>query len=56
MRKVIVRVSVSLVINMDEYADVADVINEMDYTFTDQTGKAEVEDSDILDYDVVDSK
>jgi hypothetical protein len=56
MRKIFVNVQVKLVINADEDATLSNILEEMDYSFTDQTGKADVEDSEILDWDVVDSK
>jgi len=54
--KVTVEVKVKLVITIDDGVDVGDVIGDMDYEFTDQTTQATIEDTEILDYDVVDSK
>lgn len=57
MRKVIVEVKVRLVINMDEGLEVSDVINEMEYDFTAQNdGAADIEDTEILDHELIDSK
>ena len=55
-RKVYVDVKVRLIINQDDGVETADVINEMDYSFTDTTGKATIEDTEIKDYEVTDSK
>lgn len=56
-RKVYVELKVLLVIRADDDADIhADVLNEMDYNFASTTDKAEIEDSEILDADIVDSK
>lgn len=56
MRKVYVEVKVKLIIRQDDDAKIADVIDEMDYSFADTTGKATIEDTEILDYEVTDSK
>jgi hypothetical protein len=57
MRKVTVEVKVKLVINMDEGLEVSDVIGEMEYDFTaNNEGAAHIEDMDILDHEVTDSK
>lgn len=55
-RKVIVEVKVKLTINMDEGIEVSDVINELEYDFTSTVDGADVEDTEILDHDVTDSK
>lgn len=55
-RKVYVEVKVRLVIRMDEGVEVSEVINEMDYDFSDTTGNATVEDMEILGHEVTDSK
>lgn len=56
MRKVVVETKVKLIINADDDASIDDILNEMDYSFTDQTGKANIEDTEILDWDITDSK
>jgi hypothetical protein len=57
MRKVTVEVKVKLVINMDEGLEVSDVIDEMEYDFTaNNEGAAYIEDMEILDHEVTDSK
>lgn len=55
-RKVYVDVTVRLIINMDDGVETEDVINELDYDFSDTTDKASVEDSEITDYEIIDSK
>jgi len=55
-RKVYVTVQVGLIIDMDDDAILSDVINELDYSFSDQTGKATIVDSNLEDYSVEDSK
>ena len=54
--KVTVALKVKLVMTIDDGVDVGDVIGDMDYEFIDQTTQATIEDTEILDYDVVDSK
>ena len=56
MRKVHVELKVRLVLNVDEDIGVSEVLDELDYSFADTTTKADVEDTEILDYEVLDSK
>lgn len=58
-RRVVVEVKVKLVLDMDEGVEVGEVIQEMDYNFipTSTLGpSADVLDTEILDYEVRDSK
>lgn len=55
-RKVYVEAKVKLVLRVDEGEEVSHVMDELEYTFSDTTGKAQVEDTEILDYDITDSK
>ena len=56
MRKVFVEVKVRLVIIQNEDVETSEVIDEMEYEFTDTTGKADIVDVTLEDYEVVDSK
>ena len=56
MRKVNVKVTVELLILMDEGIEVAEVIEEMDYSFVSQVEGADIEDTQILDSEVTDSR
>ena len=56
MKKVFVELKVRLVINQNEDVETSEIIDELEYDFTDTTGKADVFDSTIEDYEVVDSK
>ena len=56
MKKVFVEVKARLVINMDEGETVEEVINEMDYDFSSNSDGADIEDTQILDYEVTDAK
>jgi len=55
-RKIYVEVKVKLIIRADEGVEVGEIIDEMDYNFTDGTDKAQIEDTEILGYEVTDSK
>jgi len=55
-RKVYVDVKVRLVIRADEGQPINEVLHNMDYNFTSQTPGADIEDTDIGDWEVVDSK
>lgn len=56
-RKVTVELKVKLLINMDEGIEVADVVNEMEYMFYDPEDMgARIEDMEITDYEIIDSK
>ena len=55
-RKVYVELKVRLIVNVDEGTEIGEIVDELEYDFTDTTGKADVEDSTISDYEVTDSK
>ena len=55
-RKVHVELKVKLIFNVNEGMEISEVIDEMSYGFTDNTGAADIEDMEILDYEVTDSK
>ncbi len=56
MRTVHVKVIVDLTIKADDDVEIQEVVNELEYSFVDQTSRAEVEDSQILDFEVTDSR
>jgi len=55
-RKVYVDVKVRLVIRADEGVEIGGMIDEMEYNFISQTDGAEIEDTEIKDYEITDSK
>ena len=55
-RKVYIELKVRVIATIDEGTEVGEVVDELDYGFTDSTGKATIEDTEILDYEVTDSK
>jgi len=56
MRKVYVNVTTKIIVEADEGVDIEEVMSELDYNFEDTTGKANVIDTEITDYDITDSK
>ena len=55
-RKVYVNLTVKLIMVVDEGVEVSDVVNELDYNFSDTTGSADIEDTSIEDFEITDSK
>ena len=55
-RKVAVVVEVKLLIRSDDDIELSEIMDEMEYNFIDTTTKAEVEDTEITDYQILDSK
>lgn len=51
-RKVTVLVTLKLCLNMDEGIEVSEVMGEMDRTFTSNTDGADIEDDELMDYEV----
>ena len=56
MRTVTVKVETTLTMKVDEGVEISEVINEMEYNFSDTTTKATIEDAEITDFEVVDSR
>lgn len=56
MKKIYVNVNVRLIINANDDVDVTDVLDNMDYDFSSETDGAEIVDTEIIDYDIQDSK
>ena len=56
MRKVYVNVTVRLVIRADEGVDISNVIDEADYSFTSNNPGADIEDTEIVNTEITDSK
>lgn len=56
MDKVYVEVKIRLIIRKDSDIDVDNLIDEMEFEFTDTTTKAEIEDAEILYYNIMDVK
>ena len=56
MRKVTVKLEMHLVMLVDEGVEISDVVNELDYQVEDTTTAADILDTEIAGYEVVDSK
>jgi hypothetical protein len=56
MRKVTVKLEMQLVMLVDEGIEISQVVNELDYKVTDTTTAADILDTEITGYEVVDSK
>ena len=56
MRKVTAKLEMRLVMFVDEGVEVSEVINELDYEVKDTTTAADILDTEITGYEVVDSK
>jgi len=56
MRKVTIKLEMRVVMSVDEGIEIADVVNQLDYQVSDTTTTADILDTEITDYEVVDSK
>jgi hypothetical protein len=56
MRKVTVKLEMRLVMLVDEGVEISEVVNELDYQVNDTTTAANILDTEITDYELVDSK
>ena len=55
MRKVTIKLEIRVVMSVDEGIEISEVINELDYQVNDTTTAADVLDTEITGYEVVDS-
>ena len=49
MKTVYVKMEISLTMKVNQDVDVSEVLDEIDYVFSDTTGKAKVTDAQIMD-------
>jgi hypothetical protein len=56
MKKVYTSIVVKVVMTLEEGVEVADVIDEMDYQFNISEEQGLIEDTEIVDWEVTDSK
>jgi hypothetical protein len=56
MRKVTVKLEMRIVMSVNEGVEISEVMNELDYTVSDTTTAADILDTEITGYEVVDSK
>ncbi len=55
-RKVTVKVEVKLSMTVNDGVEVSEIIDELDYDFSDTTTQATIEDTEIIDHEVIDSR
>ena len=56
MRKVTVKLEMQVVMRVDEGVEISEVVNELDYEVKDTTTAADILDTEITGYEVIDSK
>ena len=56
MRKVTVKLEMQVVMRVNEGVEISDVVNELDYDIRDTTTAADILDTEITSYEVIDSK
>lgn len=56
MRKVYLIVHCEVIIEAEEGISISEIMDEMDYNFISQTDNVAVADTEMLDYDIIDSK
>jgi hypothetical protein len=55
MRKVTLKLEMRIVMSVDEGIEISEVVNELDYQVNDTTTAADILDTEITGYEVVDS-
>ncbi len=55
-RKLYVNLTTRLIFRVDEGSSITDVLENMDYSFTSDSDNADILETEILDWEVVDSK
>ena len=56
MRKVIIKLEMRIVMSVNEGIEISKVVNELDYQVNDTTTSANILDTEIIDYEIEDSK
>jgi hypothetical protein len=55
MRKVTIKLEMRIVMSVDEGIEISQVVDELDYQVNDTTTAADILDTEIIGYEVVDS-
>ena len=55
MRKVTIKLEMRVVMSVDEGIEISEVVNELDYQVNDTTTSADILDTEITGYEIVDS-
>ena len=56
MRKVTIKLEMRITMSVDEGVEISEVVDELDYQVNDTTTAADILDTEITGYEVVDSK
>jgi len=56
MRKVTLKLQRHVVMSVDEGVEIAEVVNELDYEINDTTTAADILDTEIINYEIKDSR
>lgn len=56
MRKVTIKLEMRVVMSVNEGIEISEVVNELDCQVSDTTTAADILDTEITDYEIVDSK
>ena len=56
MRKVTLKLEMRVVMSVNEGIEISDVVDELDYHIHDTTTTADILDTEITDYEIIDSK
>jgi len=56
MRTITAKVKFKLILTIDEGVEVGEIINELEYNFIETTTKATLEDTELLDFEITDSR
>ena len=56
MRKVTIKLEMQVVMLVDEGVEISEIVNELDYNVNDTTTAADILDTEITGYEVLDSK
>ena len=56
MNKITVELKIKLLIHADSDSNLTDIINELEIDISDTTGEAEIIDTEVLDFEIQDSR
>lgn len=56
MRKVTVKLTFELLMVVDEGVEISEIVDEIDYEINDTTTQADIQNAEITDYEVIDSR
>lgn len=56
MRKVTVELTIKVQMTVNDGVEIGDIVNELEYDISDTTNLATIEDTEIIDHEVTDSR